>query len=437
MEKSLFPVSPMQAYCCRVANAPDGSFQADMNMSFGLRFSGNLSEKLVDSFIARLRREGALRTRFESADGQLKQRFDPCFELPVHEWAPYPHDPAPIDAEVSEATKQWFAGRNIAEDFATSLSSFARYQKRTRIDPFTDAPMRLFQSVDPTGGICIFLTCHHAVADFAALSYIFNEHLENTNSERIRSDPIDQRFFSAAEEHYQAHILHAERDLSYWLDMLETSDARSATSLLEWPAVPCAQMTFDVCYDGTNADPNSLRSRYPQAFYLACFMMSWRSALMPGGDFVLSTIENRRSIEERELFGCFFRHVIWKAPNIDSSMSIEQVARQLVAQSMRSYAHLNVALDGILEAFHERHQSYPLIELSFTYRKLQIVDTIGPFELMPVNEAVLDERLRLQFHVTELRGRIIVQIVFNSDFFTHAEIDMIASAFIRKLSMDS
>jgi hypothetical protein len=422
-----FPASRMQRYCYDLAGAQN--FQADMNINICIRFDpGSVARGLDWRLVEELKRQGILRVRFAFEGDELFQYFDPTYPLPVREKLIEASNESAQPRFSWEDTNHYSRTLRIPSDFVKQIQSLAREDKRTRIDLEKDAPVRITRIPDNLGGVFLVLTFHHAVADSASFVAIMRR-LEEAGKADANAG-CDLRFLERSLDFHEAYCKRGERQLRYWTDFITPFGDEASTSLLEWKTFCCAHQFFDV--PASSAALSQRYSKFEQALYLSCFLLAWERTGNSQRAFVISTINHRKSPQDSNVFGCYFRHVIWANPLFTGALELDDLFRNLVRQAMRAYANVDVSLGDIIERYRSLRGAAPRIELSFTYRDLSGLSGLqkdSGIQVMPLAETVLDERLPLQFHVSKLQDQTTLDVIYNPGIFGSDSIRTLGRAF--------
>jgi len=404
-----FPLSPIQDYLWRSSQVRQ-SFP-DMNVTMAVLVP---SCPDVDGLAVRLgrclRRHGPLAARFQAAEGDVRQSAsDEPLAIRVVDAAS--SSSAAPRAATAESTRRlaWFAERGIAPETAEAVATLSAAEKEYAFDLRTEAPTRVSVIRDGGPAATVVFNAHHIAIDAHAMGRILQDIDAAARGESALAD-VDLSYFQYAGQQAEVARERAPKQAQYWSRLLASADRRCEVPFFDRPTALCEVVE--------RTAPIGEQGPQPQAAYFAAFARALDELGRRGGVHILSTLANRRPALESDTVGCYFKHVVFSAPDDPSALSDNDLKAHFAVQALRTYQNVDVTLDTLLEAARDDAGRYPAVDVGLNVRDLSHMapGATGAAELAPLGNHVAHERLGAHLHLTRMPGEMRATLVHRPDW---------------------
>jgi amino acid adenylation domain-containing protein len=392
------------------------------NIPAAVRLQGQLNYKaLQQTFDEILRRHEALRTNFQTVEGQavaVISQTKPLI-LPIIDISELPL--AQIEVEIRQQ-----AAQEAQQPFDISSDYLLRV-KLLRLDAQEHI---------------VLLTMHHIASDAWSIDVLVQElaklypafcnqqpSLRDATRTPLTELPIQYVDFAAWQRHWlQAQVL--ETQLSYWLKHLE-----NAPKVLELPIDyprPAIQTYRGATYSfelskELSASLNKLSQQQGSTLYmtlLAAFQtLLWRYTGQE--DIVVgSPIANRNRAEIEGLIGFFVNTLVLRT-NLAGNPSFEELLKQVREVALGAYAHQDLPFELLVEQLQvERSLSHtPLFQVMFVLQNASMSVLELPGLTLTQLESDSDTaQFDLTLSMTETELGLVGSFEYNTDLFAQSSI---------------
>lgn len=425
------PISPAQAYHWALSRRAGAS--ADIVIVLAVLARGAPDEAALRRAVGALAlRHVSLRSRFAGPDRVAISLTAPvALEVLDHAAAGRFQGPA----SVATAYEAWYGERGLGDGAGRAVAAVVDAHKAHLYDIETELPLRASLVRHGEAASTVVLGVHHAAVDAHSLSLLARD------LERFVRDPStapDERYLAHAAD--QAHRLAArgEQEEAYWAGLLSDPRRLRDESILERPSRTCALHTQSIPMANDGAAGAGVGRRFVQAPYMVAFAQALEHLGRLSSTHILTTTGNRGP-EEQDIVGCFYRHLIWRAPEAIGA-DADRAVTALAVQSLRSYQNLTLTLDRIIAACRRVHGGAPALDACLNFRDLRPVQSAGRdtgrFEPVPFYSGVLQERLPVHLHVSRELDRMSAALVYDPDWLTADEASNLLGHFVGRLDTD-
>ena len=374
--------------------------------------SGSLNvEALRDSLDEILRRHEALRTSFQTIDGEPRQVVadEATLPLPLFDLSGLSNDER--DGEV----------RRLKLD--------ARRPFNLEEAPLVRACLLRLNADEHL----LFLTMHHIVSDGWSLGIILSElaalyraYVEGTR-EALPELPVQYSDFAAWQREWlTGEVL--ERQLGYWKHQL-----KGALPVLELPTdkprpgVQTFRGAHLVCTvgDELTRELRALSRRQGATLYmtlLAVFKTLLHRYTGQREIIVGTPIANRNLIDIESLVGFFVNTLVLRT-SLEPRLSFEELLSRVRETTLGAYAHQDVPFEKLVEELQpKRSLSHsPLFQLMFSLQNAPMPSLELPrLSLKLLDDEAETSQFDLTLDITEEAGELLCTLEYNTDLFEHA-----------------
>ncbi|MFM9435117.1 amino acid adenylation domain-containing protein, partial [Janthinobacterium sp. CG_23.3] len=395
------------------------------NLPAAVRLSGSLDgDALERSLNEIVRRHEALRTRFASVDGNLRQIIAAGACALAHtDLRGLPH------AE-REAKARWLAQDEAQTPFDLDGGALLR-ARLIRLEPAQHI---------------VLLTMHHIASDGWSLGVLVRELVAlYTAYSQQQASPLPELAIQYADfAQWQRQYLQGEaleQQVSYWKNQLggaptlltlPTDRARPASQSYRGASLPF------VISQATTAGLHAL-SRQARATLFMTLAAAFNVLLARHAgqsDICIGTpIANRQRAELEPLIGFFVNTLVLRT-QVDGNAAFSELLQQVRATALGAYAHQDLPFEQLVEALNpERHASHaPLFQVMLVLQNAPLSGLALPgltLEALPAAEA--PAKFDLTWNVREEGGQLLSAFEYSTDLFDATTIERMAGRLTRLL----
>ncbi|HET7891393.1 MAG TPA: amino acid adenylation domain-containing protein [Candidatus Sulfotelmatobacter sp.] len=421
MSRSAFPASFAQERLWFLDQFEPGS--AAYNIPRVFRISGPLhADVLTKAFKAIVQRHPALRTIFDSIEGEARQVVLSSREvnIPIVDLGDLPQ-------EEREATALRMAAEEGMKPFDLSEGPLLRLTL-LRLDPETSM---------------LVLVMHHIITDGWSISRLFRDvtksyaaFLENKEPE-LPELPIQYAEYAQWQREYmsgevlQEEVEHWRRTLAGAQTLLDLPTDHSRPAMQTWHGAR-KEITFSAT---TLAKLKTLAQKESATLFMvtmAAFQaMLWRYTQQES-ILVGTPIAARNHVEIEELVGLFVNTLIFRT-DFTSDLSFRELIRRVRAYSLEAYMHQDVPFEKLVEELVPQRalDRPPLFQVMFIFQNIpkQIFEISG-LTITEMNFETGIAKFDLSAEVWEDR-EFHCQFEYNTDLFEHSTIERMLGHFER------
>ncbi|MGF1980312.1 MAG: amino acid adenylation domain-containing protein [Nostoc sp. CmiSLP01] len=396
---------------------PDSIFY---NIPANVRLQGQLNfEALQQSFDEILRRHEALRTNFQTAEGQaitiIKERKS--LVLPL--------------LDLSELT---------SDQQKVELKQQAVQEAQTPFDLTSDLLLRVkLLRLDAQEHI-VLVTMHHIVSDAWSIGVLVQELATlypafcNQQPTPLTELPIQYVDFAAWQRQWlQAEVLKSQ--ISYWRKQLQgTPKVLELSTDHPRPAIQTfrgATYSFELS-DELSVALNKLSHQQGSTLFmtlLAAFQALLRRYTGQEDIVVGSPIANRNWAEIEGLIGFFVNTLVLRT-NLAGNPSFEELLKRVREVALGAYAHQDLPFELLVEQLQpHRDLSYtPLFQVMFVLQNAPMSALELPgLTLSPVESDSHSAKFDLTLSITETESGLVSNLEYNTDLFAETSIQRMAA----------
>lgn len=416
MKRELYSLSPAQQYHLNLT--VEGQPAPDINIAFAVFISAGKARTGVDIAIrAALQHHATLCAKFEEVAGVTFQRFVGANEIPITIGAEESMLAMDQAKSCDPSFLRWYRDRGIDEDAARHVAFTIAREKQHIFRLYEELPSRVTLVPHDNGATSAIFCFHHAAIDAPSLPLFLKTVSESLNG--CSPTHTDFRYFDYADRKRDAYRNRRTKNIEYWLNYLGENQKFSDSSILSRRSTECrkAEAVIQV-EEGMNAE-SVFASRLAQSNHLLNFETSISNSGKIDPTYFFTTTSNRIMAEEKEIVGCFYRHVIWNINGNEIGNS-EHPDRVLSRHAMRHYQNMDVSLDDIVEAFFDRYGTYPALNASLQSRDVRGILRSGeqdaPISIVPYQLINMEDRIPLHLHISLDTGFTGLSLVYDPDF---------------------
>ena len=395
---------------------PDSPFY---NIPAAVRLQGQLNiEALQQSFNSIIRRHEALRTNFQTIEGQAVAviREENPLTLSIF-------DISNLAANQQQVEVKQQAAQEAQQPFDISSDHLLRVKL-----------LRLGEQEH-----IVLLTMHHIVSDGWSIGVLVEELVTfyqafcDGQSSPLPPLPIQYVDFAAWQRQWlQGQAL--ETQLAYWLKQLE-----NAPKVLELPTDyprPAIQTFRGATYSfelskELSASLNKLSQQQGSTLFmtlLAGFQILLCRYTGQNDIVVGSPIANRNRTEIEGLIGCFVNTLALRT-NLAGNPSFEELLKRMREVALGAYAHQDLPFELLVEKLQpERDLSHtPLFQVMFVLQNAPIPTLELPgLTLTPLESDSDSAKFDLTLNMTETEEGLVGSLEYNTDLFEESSIQRMA-----------
>jgi len=396
---------------------PDSPFY---NIPAAVRLQGELNYKALEqTFNEILRRHEALRTHFQTVEGQAVAVIKETKPLLV-----------PL-VDLSQLTLQ-------QQEVEVKQQAFTEAQQSFEL--MSDLLLRVKLLCLGEQEHIVLLSMHHIASDGWSVGVLVQELAKlypafcNQESSPLTELPIQYVDFAAWQRQWlQQQVL--ETQLSYWRNHLE-----NAPKVLELPTDyprPAIQTFQGATYSfelskELSVSLNKLSQQQGSTLFmtlLAAFQtLLWRYTGQE--DIVVgSPIANRNRAEIEGLIGFFVNTLVLRT-NLAGNPSFEELLKRVQEVALGAYAHQDLPFELLVEHLQpERSLSHtPLFQVMFVLQNAPMSALELPgLTLTPVESDSQSAKFDLTLYITETESGLVGNLEYNTDLFAETSIQRMAA----------
>jgi amino acid adenylation domain-containing protein len=389
------------------------------NIAGAIRLRGKLdSQGLHESLNEVVRRHEALRTTFQSIDGQLTQIIALEFDLPL---------------PITLVEKSF--GETRGEDvFLSHIShyadSFTQHRFDLRWGPLFRAELLQFSTEDHV----LFLAFHHVIADGWSLAILIREvmTLYNAFVSGGASSLEDLEIQYADYAEWQRRSLTDQalsKDVAYWRKKLTDLPVLELPSDYARPPVQT--------YAGANTSKVISRSLSDKAAALCrkeeitLFMMMLALfqllvyRLMGNPDVVVgSPVAGRSHPKVESLIGCFLNTIVLRT-DLSGNPTFRQLLQRVREVTLNAYSHQAIPFERLLEELKPERDlgRTPLFQIFFNMLNFRsLAPNLQGLHVERVDLPEKNSKFDLTLYAQEIDGHIRIDAAYRTELFTNSRI---------------
>lgn len=410
------PLSPAQHYHLNLTS--DGEVAPDINIAFAIFVSvGGDCAELETLIRLALNSHASLCTIFDEFEGRTWQRFVGGGEIRVDVDPPHGCSPLNNGTQCDPMFTEWYRVRSVGAYDADWVAKVIAKEKRHIFRLDQELPTRVTLIPHNSGGTSIVFCFHHAALDAPSLPTLLA-----TIKKTLSGSPpehVDYRYFDYAKRKASDYVDRRSKQLEYWLKNLSDENKVCDFSVLERKPVTCDSLEVVVSKPHEQHEDSAFSARMGQSQHLLAFASGLSAINEYGGTYIFTTSNNRPLIDEQDIVGCFYRHVIWNIPN-DINNRIADMTKLISRQAIRNYQNIDISLDDIISAFIERRGIFPALNASLQVRDVRnIIDQTDPLQsvlIVPYFLINIEDRIPIHLHVSLDTSQTAFSLTYDPNF---------------------